>query len=357
MSKVFFASSGSEANETAVKIAWYYFNVKGMKEKRKIIARRNGYHGSSIFSASLSDQPLMHAGFNLPIDGILFTDCPNYYRFADEGESEEDFASRLAKSLEDLIVAEGPETIAAFIAEPVMGVGGVVLPPKSYFSKIQGVLRKYDILMIADEVICGYGRTGNMFGSITFNIEPDIITCAKGLSSAYFPISAVIVVENIYCAMVRESGSSGDLEHGFTYSGHPVGAAIAVETLKILEERNILAHVNRMSQPFLSGLKGLETHAIVGESRGVGLMGALELIRDRDSRERFPPSLRVGNAVMERAQELGLFVRSVGDTIVIAPPLIIKEDEIDDLIRMLGDALLEVEAALPDPPPLTEPRC
>ena len=228
MSKVFFACSGSEANDTAVKLVWYYNNALGRPRKKKIIARQKAYHGVTVAAASLTGLPNCHRDFDLPIQGILHTDCPHHYRFGQDGESETEFATRLADNLEALILREGPDTVAAFFAEPVMGAGGVILPPATYFEKIQAVLKRYDVLLVADEVICGYGRTGNLWGSQTYGMRPDILTSAKALTSAYLPLSAVLVSEAIYQACVTESAKIGTFGHGYTYSGHPVSCAVEI---------------------------------------------------------------------------------------------------------------------------------
>src|SRR5579864_5864183 len=275
MSKVFFNNSGSEANDTAIKMVWYYNNARGRHRKKKIIARMRGYHGVTVASASLTGLAANHRDFDLPIANIRHADCPHHYRFAKPGENEEDFATRLAESLEAQIVREDPETVAAFIAEPVMGAGGVIVPPKGYFDKIQPILKKYDVLFIADEVICGFGRTGNLFASETFNLKPDIITCAKALSSAYIPISATIISEAIYQACVSESEKIGLFAHGYTYSGHPVASAVANETLKIYEERDIVGHVRKMIPGFQEKFRALGDNPLVGEVRVAGLMGAV----------------------------------------------------------------------------------
>ena len=348
VSKVLFGNSGSEANDTAIKLAWYYNHAKGRPEKRKIISRHGGYHGSTWLTASLSGQPLMHRDFQPPVSGILFTDLPHHYRCAEPGESESSFASRLADNLERLIRSEGPETIAAFIAEPVMGVGGVIVPPETYFEKIQSVLRKHDILMIADEVICGFGRTGNLFGSTTFGMEPDMVTLAKGLSGAYFPISALLVSDEIYEAMVQQSRKIGIFSHGLTYSGHPVGAAVALEALRIYEERDIVSNVRQSGAVLQSVLRTFENHRHVGEVRGVGLMAAIEFVADKSTRERFDPNLRIGDRIVTRAEGHGLFVRAVGDTIIMAPPLIISEPEVSSLVQRLTDAINDMEAEFRD---------
>src|SRR5215472_97330 len=281
MSKVFFNNSGSEANDTAVKLVWYYSNARGKHRKKKIIARSRGYHGVTVAAASLTGLPNNHRDFDLPIANIRHAECPHHYRFAKPGESEEDFATRLAESLDAQITREDPETVAAFIAEPVMGAGGVIVPPRTYFDKIQKVLKKHDVLFIVDEVICGFARTGNMFGIETFNLKPDIVTMAKAMSSGYQPISATLINEEIYQAFVKQSEKIGIFAHGFTYSAHPVACAVALETLKIYEERNILDHVRQTTPGFQRRLHSLASHPLVGEARGIGLIGALELERDK----------------------------------------------------------------------------
>ena len=331
MSKVFFANSGSEANDSAVKLIWYYHNAIGKPEKKKIIARRNAYHGVTVASASLSGLVTNHRDFDLPIHNILHTDCPHYFRYAEPGESEEDFATRLADNLEKLILEEGPETVAAFFAEPVMGAGGVIVPPATYFEKVQKVLAKYDVLLVADEVVCGYGRTGEMFGSTTFGMKPDILTTAKGLSSGYAPISAVMVNEKVYAPIARNSGTIGTFGHGFTYSGHPVSCAIALETLKIYEEDNVVGHVQSLMPQFWKALRSYEGRKYVGEVRGAGLVGAIELYADPENRTSFDPAVKAGARLVEIGLTQGLIVRALGDTIVFCPPLIITAEELDDL--------------------------
>ena len=343
MSKAFFASSGSEANDTALKMVWYYHNALGRPRKRRIIARRKGYHGTTTATAGVTGIDEYHRNFNLPTSDALFVDCPHHWRFAEPGESEEDYASRLAASLEQTIVDAGPDTIAAFIAEPVMGVGAVLVPPRTYFEKVQSVLRKYDILVIADEVICGLGRTGNMWGSETVGMRPDILTSAKALSSAYLPISAVLVSEAVFSALADASGRIGMFGHGHTYSGHPVCAAVALEVLKIYEERDIVGHVRAVAPALHAGLRALGASPLVGEVRGVGLMAAIELVADKATKKPFPAALKLGAYLAARAQEQGLFVRAIGDAVVMAPPLIITKSEIDDLLARLGRALAETE--------------
>ena len=341
MSKVFFQCSGSEANDTVVKLVWYYNNALGRPEKKKIIARTKGYHGVTVASASLTGLPNNPRDFDLPIANILHTECPHYYRFGKPGESEEDFDTRMAESLEALIQREGPDTCAAFIAEPVMGAGGVIVPSKGYYKKIQAVLDKHDMLLIADEVICGFGRTGNMWGSQTLDMKPNIMSMAKALTSAYMPLSAVMVDEKIYQALVRQSEKIGVFGHGYTYSGHPVAAAVAVETLKIYEERNILEHVRRVGPRMQAGLRKFASHPLVGEVRGVGLVAAVELVKDKATKESFDLKSGVGTYLYKRAQAHGLIIRAMGDNIAFTPPLIISEEDIDLILAKFGQALDE----------------
>lgn len=346
MSKAFFACSGSEANDTAVKLVWYYNNALGRPQKKKIIGRIKAYHGVTVASASLTGLPNNHRDFDLPIDRILHTDCPHWYRFHEEGEDEEAFASRLAASLEALIQREGPETVAAFIAEPVMGAGGVIVPPRTYFEKIQAVLRKYDMLLIADEVICGFGRTGAMFGSETFGLKPDIITMAKALTSAYMPLSAVLVSEPIYRACVTESEKIGVFGHGYTYSGHPVSCAVALETLKIYEERDLVAHARTVGARLQEALGRFRSHPLVGEVRGVGLIAGVELVADKATRQPFDPKLGVAARLAGFAQGHGVILRPIGDTLGVSPPLIITPEEVDELVARFGRALDDTTAWL-----------
>jgi len=339
MSKVLFANSGSEANDTALKIAWYYNNALGRPLKKKIISRTRAYHGVTIATASLTGLPNNHRDFDLPIDRILHTDCPLHYRYAQSGETEDAFATRCAHSLEQLILSEGPDTVAAFIAEPLMASGGVIVPPAGYYEKVQAVLRKYDILLIADEVICGFGRTGNMFGTETFALQPDIITLAKQLSSGYLPISALMVNEKIYRAMVEQSRKIGTFGHGFTYSGHPVCAAVALETLKVYEEERILDHVRRITPQFQRRLADLAGHPLVGDARGMGLIGAVELVADKSSKASFPPTAGVAQYAGNRALAHGVLTRALGDTVNMCPPLIIEPQQIDELFDGIAAGL------------------
>ena len=344
VSKVFFVNSGSEANDSQIKLVWYYNNAKGRPRKKKIISRIKAYHGVTVATGSLTGLPSVHQDFDLPIPGILHTDCPHHYRFAKPGETEEEFATRLAENLEELILSENPDTVAAFIAEPVIGAGGVIVPPRTYFEKVETVLRKYDILFIDDEVICGFGRTGNMFGCETFSFTPDTLSVAKSLSSGYLPIGAVLIPDTIYQAMLEESRKLGAFGHGFTYSGHPACAAVALKNLDLIEERGIIHHVRKVAPRFQKRLKALGEHPLVGEARGIGLIGGCELVADKASKRSFDLKQGVGTYCVGRAQDRGLIVRGLGDTIALCPPLIIIAEEIDELFDCFGRALDETEA-------------
>ncbi|BBK41808.1 aspartate aminotransferase family protein [Allostella vacuolata] len=339
MSKVLLQSSGSEANDTAVKLVWYYWNAMGKPEKRKLIARSQAYHGSGIASVSLTGKPEFHAAFGLPLPGFLHTEFPHYYRQGLPGETEEEFSTRMADALEQLILAEGPETVGGFWAEPVMGAGGAVLPPAGYFEKIQAVLKKYDVLFVADEVICGFARTGNMWGSQTFGLKPDMIASAKALSAAMQPISAVLVNERVYQAMLTQSDRLGAFVHGYTYAGHPVAAAVALETLKIYDEIGLVDHVRALEPTFLKLLGDLTDHPLVGDFRGCGLIGGLEIVADKATREIHPKALDVMGRIDAQARERGLILRFVGNRIAFSPPLIITEEQVGEMVSRLKGAL------------------
>ncbi|XP_013687641.1 gamma-aminobutyrate transaminase POP2, mitochondrial-like [Brassica napus] len=343
MAKAFFTNSGSEANDTQVKLVWYYNNALGRPKKKKIIARSTSYHGSTLVSASLSSMPVMHQDFDLPSSYMRCTDCPHYWRYHLPGETEEEFSTRLAKNLEDLILKEGPQTIGAFIAEPLMGAGGVIPPPDSYFEKVQAVLKKYDILFIADEVICAFGRLGTMFGCDKYNIKPDLVSLAKALSSAYVPIGAVLVSQEVADVIYSQSNKIGTFAHGFTYSGHPVSCAVAIEALKIYKERNIPEHVNRVSTRFQEGLRAFSTSPIIGEIRGTGLILATEFTENKSAHEPFPPEWGVGEYFAAECKKQGMIVRVAGDLIMMCPPLIISPEEINELITIYGKALKATE--------------
>ncbi len=339
MSKVYFAGSGSEGNDTALKMVRYYSNALARPLKKKVISRIKAYHGTTLATASLTGIPRNHHSFDLPIDGILHTDCPHYYRFALEGESEAAFVERIVGNLEAMIVNEGPETIAAFWAEPVMGAGGVIVPPPGYYAKVQALCAKYDILFVVDEVICGFGRLGHMFGSQAFDLKPDIMIVAKALSAGYQPIAAVLVNERVFAALSDEAGRLGVFGHGFTYSGHPVPVAVALETLKIYEEREIVAHVRDVAPRFQEGLRRLARYPFVGEVRGMGLIAGIEIVKDKATREAFEPHLRAALAVEANCFEEGLVVRAVGDTVAVSPPLVITAEQVADLLARLDRGL------------------
>jgi 4-aminobutyrate--pyruvate transaminase len=339
MERVFFANSGSEANETAIKLAWYYNNIQGRPQKKKILAHDKGYHGVTIGAASATGLPHIHQGFDLPLPQIRHVPSPSFYHSALDGETEAAFGRRMAAQLERIILDEGPDTVAAFIAEPVLGAGGLIIPPQSYYETLQPILRKYDILFIADEIITGFGRTGNMFGSQTFNLQPDMISLAKGLSSAYLPISALMVNERVSAALTEGSARFGTFGHGFTYSAHPVSAAVALETLQIYEERDIVGQVRRSSPVLAEAVDAFRDHPLVGNVRSLGLLAGVELVADRATKTPFEKSQRVGYSLIERAQQHGVILRAMGDTVVFAPPLIITEQEIHDMVSGFARAL------------------
>ncbi|MDJ1157735.1 aspartate aminotransferase family protein [Chelatococcus sp. SYSU_G07232] len=344
ISKVFFCNSGSEANDTQVKLVWYMNNALGRPKKKKIISRIKAYHGVTVASASLTGLVNNHRDFDLPIANILHTACPHHYRFAEPGETEEDFASRLATELERMILAEGPETVAAFIAEPVMGAGGVIVPPATYYEKIAPVLARYDVFFIADEVICGFGRLGEMFGSPVMGMKPQSISIAKALSSAYLPIGGVMVPEVMYQAMLDESRKIGTFGHGFTYSGHPVTAAVALKTLEIYERDDLVGKVRKLIPVFQKRLGALADHPLVGEARGKGFVGAVELVADKATKRAFDPKQGVGARCAAFAQDEGLIARAMGDAVALCPPLVITEAEVEEMFDMLGRALDRTEA-------------
>ena len=340
ISKVFFCSSGSEANDTQVKLVWYFNNALGRPQKKKIISRIKGYHGVTIVSASLTGLPANHRDFDLPLPGFLHAACPHHYRFAQDGESEEQFATRLADELDALIVKEGPDTVAAFIAEPVMGAGGVIVPPKTYFEKIMKVCARHDVFLISDEVICGFGRLGTTFGCEKLGYRPNAISIAKALSSAYLPIAGVMIPEDQYQALLAESRKIGVFGHGFTYGGHPVSAAVALKAIEIYQRERVFEKAAGLSPQFQKRLASLGDHPLVGEARGIGMIGGVELVADKHSKRSFDPQHGVGGRAVQFAEAEGLIVRSVlGDVLTLCPPLVINPAEIDDLFDRLTRAL------------------
>ena len=334
--RVFFGNSGSDANDTHIKLLRYYFNAIGKPEKRKIITRERAYHGVTVAAGSLTSLPANLAHFDAPLEalGILRTDHPHYYRGGNAGETEAEFVERITANLEQLILREGPETIAAFIAEPITGASGVIVPPAGYYEKVQAILERHDILFWADEVITGFGRTGKLFGCETMNIhQPAQMTFAKQLSSAYYPISASVVRGDIYEAMVEPSAEVGVFGHGYTYSGHPVACAAGLKTLEIYERDGLYEHAAEMGEYLQSRLAPLRDHDRVGEVRGAGLLAAVELVEDQASRQ---PDAALAKRATQLCQDNGLIVRNVaGCALAMCPPLIISQKQVDELVDKL----------------------
>jgi len=327
MARIWFASTGSEAVDCAARLSWYFWNALGQPEKKKFIAHQLAYHGNTIASASLSGVGYAHNKFNLPLPGFLHVETPHFSRLAYPGETEDIFSDRLIADIEKLILKEGAHTIAAFFVEPVMGAGGIVIPPARYYEQLQILLKKHDILLVCDEVVTAFGRTGNMFGSTTMQLQPDLLVCAKALSSAYIPISALMICPRVYEAIERQSGELGLFGLTMTYSGHPVASAVALETLRIYEELQIVDHVRRVSPILLNGLRDLQSHPLVKEVRGIGLLAGVEL------------EPNYGSECARIAEEEGVIVRAIGDTIAFCPPLIISELEIQELLKRFTNAL------------------
>ncbi|WP_425105094.1 aminotransferase [Ancylobacter sp.] len=348
MARVFFGTSGSDANDTALKLVRYYNNQLGRPAKKKIISRLGSYHGVTYASGSLTGIASYHKAFDLPVDGILHTSCPHYYGFAQPGESEAAFSDRMVADLEALIAREGADTIAAFIAEPVMGTGGVFLPPADYFTKVQAVLARHDILFVVDEVITGFGRTGEWFATGLYGLKPDIVSLAKGLTSAYFPMSASIISDRIWSVLEETSPAVGAFMHGFTYSGHPVGSAVAMATLDLMEEEDLVGNAARLAPYLLEALRSrLADHPYVGDIRGVGLMAGVEFLAQRDPRRPFSDGRAPHRVVAKKAVEAGVLVRALPFSPVnsFSPPLCITRDEIDIAADRYAAA---AKAAIPD---------
>lgn len=345
MSKVFYGMSGSDANETQAKLVWYYNNLRGLPRKKKIIARTRGYHGCSVVSGSMTGLSFYHDHMDLPTSAVLHTGAPHHYWGAEPGETEAQFSARRAAELEEMILREGPDTIGAFIGEPVLGTGGITPPPEGYWAAIQEVLRRHDILLIADEVVTGFGRTGEMFGSTKYGIEPDLITVAKGLTSAYVPLSACLVGEKVYKVLEEGADRVGAFSHGYTYSGHPIGVAAANAVLDIVEAEDLPGNARTTGAYFQQRLQ--ETFAqlpIVGEVRGTGLMGALEFVADRSRKARFDPALKVGARISAAARQRGLIARAMphGDILGFAPPLVVTRDEVDSIVAIAEASVRQV---------------
>ncbi len=347
LDRAFFCNSGSEANDTLVKLVWYYWNLRGQPVKKKLISRHGGYHGVTLGGASLSGLTPLHAHFDLPLEGFVHVTKPHHYRQARPGESERAFSARLADELERAILREGPETVGAFVGEPLMAAGGVIPPPEGYWEAVQAVLRRHDVLLVADEVVCGFGRLGRPFGSPRYGIEPDLMTVAKGITSAYFPVSAAVVSDRIWQVFAEASPERGPVGHGHTTSLHPVGAAAALANLDILEREELLTRAARVGPTFQQRLRdAVGDHPLVGEVRGEALIAAVELVADRERGAPFPAAARVGLRMAELCREEGLVVRALVDAMAFSPPLVIGEDELEEVVRRFTRALGRLEAAL-----------
>ena len=341
MDKVFFTNSGSEANDTVVKMLWMINRGLGKPNRRKILSRINAYHGVTAVTASMTGKDYNEA-FGLPLDGFLFADCPHHWRFAQDGESELEFSARCARNLEAQIEAEGPDTIAGFFAEPVMGAGGVIPPSEGYFEAIQPILRKYDIPLVADEVICGFGRTGRLWGCQTYDIKPDILVASKCVTAGYFPMGALMVSKSIMDKLDEAAQEFEEFPHGFTTAGHPVGCAVALKAVDIILNQGVFDNIGKVSGHFQERLHSFASHPHIGEARGIGLMGALELVGNKAKKLRFPPEQPVAEQIANVALENGLICRPIGQAIVVAPPFIITPDQIDELFDKLQKTVEQV---------------
>ena len=345
MSKVFFGNSGSDANDSQVKMIWYYNNVLGRSQKKKIISRSRGYHGVTVMSASLCGLPGMHRAFDLPLPMVRHVRAPHRLWEATDGQSDEQFVAALAADLEQTILDEGPDTVAAFIAEPIQAAGGVIVPPPGYFAAIQDVLRRYDVLLIADEVVCGFGRTGNTFGSHAFGIEPDLMTVAKGITSAYMPLSACIVSDRVWDVLRRGSDDYGVFQHGYTYSAHPLAAAAALTNLDIIE-RDGLAQQAKSRGAYLNDKlrTAFAGHDLVSEVRGYGLLGAVEFAASISPLTAFNPIGSFAGPVVARMRELGVISRALpnADSIAFSPPFVVTEEEVDRIVDVARQAVDDV---------------
>jgi L-2,4-diaminobutyrate transaminase len=347
MSKIFFGNSGSDANDTQAKLVWFYNNALGRPEKKKIISRWRGYHGVTVLSAGLTGLANLHDGFDLPLPMIRHVRAPHRLWEAADGMTDEEFVASLAEELELLILQEGPETVAAFIAEPVMAAGGVLVPPQGYFPAIQDVLRRHDVLLIADEVVCGFGRLGAWFGSEVFGLEPDLITVAKGLTSAYVPLSGCLVSDRVWSVVA--DATTGVFGHGYTYTAHPVAAAAALENLDIIERDGLVAQAAARGARLQQRLhEALAEHPLVGEVRGYGLIAAVEFVAERSPLKAFDRSLGVARRITARCLEHGLITRALpdADTIAFSPPFVVTDDEVDEMVARARRAADEIAAEL-----------
>jgi 4-aminobutyrate---pyruvate transaminase len=346
LTRVFFTNSGSEANDTVIKLIWYYNNALGRPKKKKFLSRHKAYHGITVASGSLTGLPSNHRDFDLPAIPVRHLTCPHFYREGRAGESEAQFTQRLLAEAEAVILEEGPETIAAFIGEPLMGAGGVIPPPQGYWPGIEALCRKHDILLISDEVINGFGRVGSPFGAQHYGFKPDVMVVSKQLTSSYVPLAAVLFSESIYSVVADNTAKIGTFGHGFTTSGHPLAMAIALENLKILEERDLMGQAARVGAVMQRELAKLASHPLVGEVRGSGLIAGLELVEDKASKRPFDPKLKVGARAFGLGHKHGLIVRAIGDTIALCPPMIITEAQVREVIARLTKTLDETASQL-----------
>lgn len=345
MNHVYYGMSGSDANETNVKLVWYYNNVLGRPQKKKIISRWRGYHGSGLVTGSMTGLDLFHKKFDLPLDCVVHTEAPYYFRREDRSMSEAEFSADCASKLEELIQREGPDTIAAFIGEPVLGTGGIVPPPAGYWDAIQAVLKKHDILLIADEVVTGFGRLGTMMGSDHYGLKPDLITIAKGLTSAYAPLSGSIVSDRMWKVLERGTDENGPIGHGWTYSAHPIGAAAGIANLKLLDELNLVNNARDVGTYLNTAMAdALGAHANVGEIRGEGMMCAVEFVSDRDDRVFFDPSQKVAPRIVAAMLDRGVIARAMpqGDIIGYAPPFSLTKAQADEIVTATKAAVDEI---------------
>ena len=336
--KVFYTNSGSEANDTMVKMLWFLNKAEGKPEKRKILTRINGYHGVTVCAASMTGKPYNEV-FGLPLDGFIHLTCPHYWREGKEGESEAEFTARMAKELEEVIAREGADTIAAFVAEPVMGAGGVIPPSEGYFQAVQPILKKHGIPLVADEVICGFGRTGELWGNRTYDFMPDAIIASKAMTAGYFPMGAVILGPDLTDRLQAASEEVEEFPHGFTGSGHPVGSAIALKAIDVIMNEGLLDNVRELTPKFEAGLAEIAAHANIGEARGKGLMGAVEAVKDKAAKEPFPGDLSVSERIANACTDRGLICRPLGQAVVLCPPFILTDAQMDEMFSKLSDAL------------------
>lgn len=346
LTRAFFTSSGSEANDSIVKMIWYMNNALGRPKKKKFLARQKGYHGVTVAAGSLTGLPINHRDFDLPAIPVRHLSCPHFYRYGQDGESEQAYTARLLAELNAVIADEGADTIAAFIGEPLMAAGGVLPPPAGYWEGVEKICRENKILVVADEVICGFGRLGTAFGCQKYNFTPDVMTLSKQLSSSYLPLGAVMVSEPIYQAIADNSAAVGSFGHGFTATGHPVAAAVALENIAIIEERELINHVGRVEGVFQSGIRAFADHPLVGDVRGTGLIGAIEIVADKSSKRSFAQAGRAGAISVRIAQEEGLIYRAIGDQIALCPPLIVTESDIHEIMARMKRTLERLEIAI-----------